>query len=58
MKNLKKLSRVGLKSIVGGAFVNCTLPTGEPTRCRDKCPEDFCGPTNYMCLLPLDYCGS
>ncbi|SFN84449.1 hypothetical protein SAMN05421594_4436 [Chryseobacterium oleae] len=60
MKNLKKISRINLKSISGGAivFVNCTLPTGEATRCRDKCPVDFCGPTNYMCLLPLDYCGS
>lgn len=60
MRNLKKISRTGLKNISGGAFVfiDCTLPTGESTRCRDKCPQDFCGPTSYMCLLPLDYCGS
>ncbi|MDP9962223.1 bacteriocin-like protein [Chryseobacterium lathyri] len=58
MKNLKKISRIGLKSITGGEFVNCTLPTGESTRCRDKCPQDFCTPVSYMCLLPLDYCGS
>lgn len=57
MKNLKKVSRIGLKSIQGGAFVNCTLPNGDLTRCRDFCPTDFCGPTNYICLLPLDYCG-
>lgn len=59
MKNLRKLSRSGLRTIEGGAvFVTCTLPNGQPTRCRDKCPEDFCGPTSYMCLIPMDLCGN
>lgn len=59
MKNLKKISRINLKSINGGAlvFVDCKLPNGEPTRCRDKCPQDFCGPKSYMCLIPMDLCG-
>ncbi|MDN3694813.1 hypothetical protein QWZ06_22430 [Chryseobacterium tructae] len=58
MKNLRKLSRIGLRAIQGGAvFVTCTLPNGQSTRCRDKCPEDFCGPTSYMCLIPMDLCG-
>ena len=59
MKNLKKISRISLKNINGGAlvFVDCILPTGQPTRCRDKCPQDFCGPTSYMCLIPMDLCG-
>ncbi|WP_165851753.1 bacteriocin-like protein [Chryseobacterium pennipullorum] len=56
MKNLKKVSRIGMKAIQGGAFVDCTLPNGQPTRCRNACPVDFCGPTSYMCLLPLDFC--
>ncbi|WP_261509802.1 bacteriocin-like protein [Chryseobacterium paludis] len=57
MKNLKKMSRVNLKTITGGVFVTCTLPNGDLTSCRDNCPTDFCGPTSYKCLLPLDYCG-
>lgn len=56
MKNLKKISRISLKSITGGAFVTCTLPNGQSTRCRDHCPQDFCGPTSYMCLIPMDLC--
>lgn len=46
-----------MKTIKGGVFVTCTLPNGEPTRCRDRCPQDFCGPTSYMCLIPMDLCG-
>lgn len=56
MKDLKKISRSDLKAIQGGVFVNCTLPNGQPTRCRDKCPTDFCGPTSYLCLIPEDLC--
>lgn len=56
MKNLKKISRIGLKSITGGAVVTCMLPNGELTRCKDSCPQDFCGPTSYMCLIPMDLC--
>ncbi|MET3038376.1 hypothetical protein ABXT08_20000 [Chryseobacterium sp. NRRL B-14859] len=56
MKNLKKVSRDSLRNITGGGFVTCVLPNGQPTRCRDFCPTDFCGPTNYMCLLPIDFC--
>ncbi|WES97239.1 hypothetical protein P2W68_20730 [Chryseobacterium arthrosphaerae] len=56
MKNLKKVSRDGLKNIKGGGFVTCTLPNGEPTICMDFCPTDFCGPTSYRCRLPLDFC--
>ena len=29
MKNLKKVSRAGLRTIQGGVFVTCTLPNGE-----------------------------
>ena len=57
MRNLKKVSRANMKTIKGGGFVTCTLPNGQPTRCRDKCPQDFCGPTSYMCLIPMDLCG-
>lgn len=57
MKNLKKVSRAGMKTIKGGVFVTCMLPNGEPTRCTDRCPQDFCGPTSYMCLIPMDLCG-
>ncbi|WP_336961314.1 bacteriocin-like protein [Chryseobacterium contaminans] len=58
MKNLKKISRVGLKTLHGGlVFVTCTLPNGQPTRCRDRYSQDFCGPTSYMCLIPIDLCG-
>jgi len=57
MKNLNKVSRANMKTIKGGIFVTCILPTGQPTRCRDQCPQDFCGPTSYMCLIPMELCG-
>ncbi|MDR6923052.1 MULTISPECIES: bacteriocin-like protein [Chryseobacterium] len=56
MKNLKKISRSNLRSITGGVFVTCTLPNGQPTKCRDHCPTDFCGPTSYLCYTPMDLC--
>ncbi|MDM1556348.1 hypothetical protein HX126_17490 [Chryseobacterium indologenes] len=56
---MTKLSRKGLKIIQGSAvFVTCTLPNGQPTtRCREKCPQEFCAPTNYICLIPMNLCG-
>ncbi|WP_294327214.1 hypothetical protein [uncultured Chryseobacterium sp.] len=48
-----------MKIIQGSAvFVTCTLPNGQPTtRCREKCPQEFCAPTNYICLIPMNLCG-
>ncbi|WP_410493864.1 bacteriocin-like protein [Chryseobacterium sp. T16E-39] len=56
MKNLKKITRINLKSITGGARVACILPNGQTTTCKDHCPADFCGPNTNMCLLPMDLC--
>lgn len=43
MKNLKKLSRSGLKSINGGGFVSCPMPSGTPALCPGPtCPWDPC----------------
>lgn len=56
MKNLKRITRINLKTITGGARVTCILPNGQPTTCRDQCPADFCGPMVNMCLMPIGLC--
>lgn len=57
MKNLQRVSRANMKIIKGGIIVTCTLPNGQPTRCKDRCPDDFCVGTHNMCLIPMGLCG-
>jgi len=57
MKNLKKLSRSGLKSITGGVvYVSCPMPSGIPARCPGTvCPTDPC---KAMCIRSYKDCQS
>ncbi|MDR6921135.1 MULTISPECIES: bacteriocin-like protein [Chryseobacterium] len=55
MKNLKKLSRSGLKSIIGGDVL-CPMPSGIPARCPGTvCPPDPC---KELCFRSYKDCHS
>ncbi|MDH6251784.1 hypothetical protein M2347_001511 [Chryseobacterium sp. H1D6B] len=55
MKNLKEISRDGLRSILGGT-VNCRVPkTTLPAICQGNiCPSDPCATPS--CLIPIYGC--
>lgn len=55
MKNLKKISRSGLRSIQGGT-VNCRVPkTNVPAICPGTiCPADPCA--SVTCVIPILGC--
>ncbi|WP_370898675.1 bacteriocin-like protein [Chryseobacterium gossypii] len=57
MKNLKKISRGGLKSIIGGN-VTCPIPgSSVPAICPGTvCPPDPC--TSTTCLIPASCAGN
>ncbi|WP_408732631.1 bacteriocin-like protein [Chryseobacterium sp.] len=58
MKNLKKISRNGLKSIKGGTYVSCPMPSGTPALCPGTvCPPDPCTARPF-CIRSIDDCGS
>ena len=58
MKNLKKLSRNGLRSINGGTYVSCPMPSGTPALCPGTvCPPDPCKARPF-CLRSSEDCGT
>ena len=60
MKNLKKVSREQLKSIIGGFIqVTCPLPSGKYTMCLDYCPipSQVCGSSRCLRITGPGGCG-
>ncbi|ROI02315.1 hypothetical protein EGI16_15710 [Chryseobacterium sp. G0240] len=58
MKNLKKISRNGLKAINGGGYVSCPMPSGTPALCPGSvCPPDPCKAVP-LCIRSSEDCGT